>query len=274
MTYSGISYKTFNDEELCNFYNNIDMGFYINEYIVVKNHQDEVIDKRRWNGESYIPLKYKSIKNDFFNTVSPLNTEQELFFDLLQNDDIIGKMVQGKFGSGKTMLTATFALDRILNRRSKQDKIVYLRNNVEVAGVPQLGSLPSDMYSKLTPYVMPLADILGSKEMLDNYVAMGRIQVEHLGFIRGRSFKNSILILSEAENVTADIMALVISRVGENSILIVDGDCRQIDKEIFRKSSGMLSMAENLKGEPMFGMVTLKKSERSPFACLADKLME
>ena len=272
--HTGISYKTFSDEELCNFYNNVDMGFEINEYIVVKNTGGEVIDKRRWDGEKYNVLKYKPIKNDFFNTISPLNVEQELFFDLLQNDEIIGKLIQGKFGTGKTMLTATFALDRIMNRKSKQDKIVYLRNNVEVSGVPQLGSLPSDLYSKLTPYVMPLADILGSKEILDNYVAMGRIVVEHLGFIRGRSFKNSIVVLSEAENITSDLMALVISRIGENSILIVDGDCRQVDKEMYRKSSGMGAMIEKLKGEPMFGMVTLQKSERSAFACLADKLMD
>lgn len=276
MTYTGIrEFQFFEDSELANFYEHPDtFNFFTNEYILIKDKNGNVVDKRRWNGTSCVPLRYKAIKNEYFNVVNPLSVEQEFFFDLLQDDAIIGKLVQGGFGTGKTYVSSCFALDRIVNKKSKQDKIIYLRNNVEVANVPSIGALPSDMYSKLTPFVMPLADILGGKDVLDTYVAMGRIIVDHIGFIRGRSYKNAIVMLNEAENITAEIMSLIISRIGENSILIVDGDLRQVDKEIYKKQSGMKRMIEKLKGEEMFGMVTLQKNQRSPFATLADKLIE
>ena len=99
-----------------------------------------------------------------------------------------------------------------------------------------------------------------------------KLEIEHLGFMRGRDIKNSILFVSEAENLTKEHVQLLIGRVGEGSQIWFDGDFKQTDKEVFEKYSGLKVMIERLKGNKLFGYVHLKKSERSETAQLADLL--
>jgi predicted ribonuclease YlaK len=119
-----------------------------------------------------------------------------------------------------------------------------------------------------------MADIIGSETELDRFIEDNKIKLEHIGFVRGRSFKNSAVVLSEAQNITQEQMAIIVSRIGENSILIVEGDLSQCDKEVFRKESGLVALIESLKGCPEFGVVTLTQNERSKFSALADKVMK
>jgi PhoH-like ATPase len=118
-----------------------------------------------------------------------------------------------------------------------------------------------------------LIDILGNEETYQRYLQEGKVRLAHVGHLRGRTFKRSIVYITEAQNMTTDLMALLIARIGEGSCLIVDGDVRQCDKDIFKKHSGIVSMAEKLKGNPMFGMVTLQKDERSEFSALSNLLL-
>ena len=91
-----------------------------------------------------------------------------------------------------------------------------------------------------------------------------------LGFLRGRSIKNSIIICSEAENLTREHLQLIIARVDEGSKLLIDADCRQRDRLVFEKSKGIETMIDRLKDERLFSWVHLIKSERSATAALAD----
>jgi len=104
--------------------------------------------------------------------------------------------------------------------------------------------------------------------MLEN----GHLVIEPLQSLRGRNFKNSIIICSEAENLTYDQLKLIVARVADGSCLYLDGDVRQRDKSSFEKSAGLEKFIECLKGEKLFGFVKLIKSERSATARLADKL--
>jgi PhoH-like ATPase len=98
------------------------------------------------------------------------------------------------------------------------------------------------------------------------------LEVIPLGFLRGRSIRNSIIICSEAENLTKEHLQLLMGRVDEGSALWIDGDVRQRDRAAFEKSKGLETMIDKLKGEELFGYVHLVKSERSATARLADKL--
>jgi PhoH-like ATPase len=273
--YQGIAELTFNDEELAQFYEGkYQQNFYTNQYIAIYNEEGSVLDRGRWNGKSFVKLKYSKMNNVMFGKFSPRNLEQEFAFDLLQNEEITGKLLVGGFGSGKTMLSLVHAMDMISDRRnSKYDRLIYLRNNVPTKNTMEIGALPADLNAKIKPWAMPLADILGEETQLDVMIEKGTIKLDHIGFIRGRSYRNSIVMLSEAQNMTKELMGLVVSRIGEGSILIVEGDVNQCDKSVFEKESGIYAMAEALKGEPRFGMVTLHKNERSEFASLSDKIL-
>lgn len=100
----------------------------------------------------------------------------------------------------------------------------------------------------------------------------GRIEIVHFGQIRGRDLKNSIIMCSEVENMTKEHVQLLIGRVGEGSVLWLDGDVKQVDMEVFRLNSGMQIALERLKGHHRFGYVKFLKTERSETAAMADLL--
>ena len=155
---------------------------------------------------------------------------------------------------------------------NKFDKIVWIRNNVQVKDTDNLGALPGDAVDKLLPYVMPLADHAGGEQGVIRLIEQGRLEVIPLGFLRGRSIKNSIILCSEAENLTREQLQLIIARVDEGYNLWIDADCRQRDRLVFEKSKGIETMIDRLKDENLFSWVHLVKSERSATAALADLL--
>jgi PhoH-like ATPase len=242
-----------------------------NQYLLVKDKSGCIVDKKRWDGEKFVRLKYKIIDNTRFSKVKPLNPEQECFFDMLDNETIIGKLVIGNWGSGKSYIALCWALDKI-EKRSNYNKIIYIRNNIEVKDTVSLGALPSGLNEKLRPWAMPIADILGSEIELDRLISDSKIELAHLGFIRSRSFDNAIVIVDECQNLSAEHMALLVSRIGNNSTLIIVGDTRQMDRSNFEKNSGICAIIEALKGDEMFGVVCLRKTERSKFSALAERI--
>jgi len=274
--YNGIKELVFeNDESLASFYEGKnEQDLFINQYIILKDKNDNIIDKGKWTQNGFSPLKYSKINNMMFGKFSPRNLEQEFAFDLLQDHSCIGKLIIGGFGSGKTMISLVHAMDFISGRNAKYDRLIYLRNNVPLRDSVEVGALPSDLTSKLKPWAMPLADILGEETQLDLLIETGKIKLDHVGFLRGRSYRNSVVMISEAQNLTKKHASLVVSRIGEGSILIVEGDINQCDKGIFEQENGIRALAEALKGDFEFGMVTLKKNERSRFASLSDKILE
>lgn len=159
-----------------------------------------------------------------------------------------------------------------LLEHNKFEKIVYVRNNIEVKNSKPIGYLPGSYNEKLLPFAMPLADHLGGVDGLSLMVSHGQIEIVHLGFIRGRDIKNSIIICSEAENLTKEHIQLLLGRVGEGSALWMNGDFKQCDAEIFERNSGLMVAVDKLKGHPRFGYVKLLKTERSETAAMADLL--
>ena len=155
---------------------------------------------------------------------------------------------------------------------NKFEKIVWVRNNVGVKDTKDIGALPGNTIDKIFPYVMPLADHVGGVDGIEMLMRQGKLEVQHLGFIRGRDIKNSIILCSEAENLTKQHVQLLIGRVGEGSSLWLDGDFKQVDSKIFEENSGLNIAIDKLKGNKLFGFVHLEKSERSETAALADLL--
>lgn len=271
--YLGFKEVTLSDEELALIYQKepgFNLGCLVNEYIVVSNNAGEVVDYLRWNGTCFVPAPFKQINSRFGGKVKPRNTQQRLAVDMLYNPDITIKMIAGRFGSGKTYLMCASALE--LLERGKFNKIVYVRNNIEVKNSKPIGHLPGTYNEKLMPYAMPLADHLGGTEALEIMLGQGRIEIVHLGFIRGRDIKDSIIMCSEVENMTKEHMQLLIGRVGEGSSLWLDGDVKQVDMEVFQENSGMQIALDKLKGHPRFGYIKLLKTERSDTAAMADLL--
>lgn len=262
------------EEQMSLLYSNPELNILkanINEFCEIFEG-NQIKDILFWNGERYSPIKYKNMKNPFTNEVlQPRNLEQKLAFSLLQNQNIKVKLLTSSWGSGKTLLALTYALEQIGHGNYK--KLVFVRNNIIVADTKDIGFLPGSMRDKVAIWGNVIADHLGGQEMLEQLIDDEIIEIYPLSHIRGRSIQNSIVICDECENMNDKLVTLLMSRIESSSEIIFCGDIKQIDSKQFEINNGIPAMINNLVGDSLFGMVKLIKSERGPIAKLCDLII-
>ena len=227
----------------------------------------ELKDVLTWTGQIYRPLKYKELKVDFLGqTIRPLNIEQKMAFDLLQNSDVPVKLLTGVPGSGKDFLMFLHAWDLV--KRGKKDKIIFIRNLVPFKDAPEIGFLEGSLQKKIEWGLGPITSVLG-EEGLKMAEDEGVIEAVNLGFIRGMSWDNVILYVSEGQNITGGGYKLLVSRCGKGSELWINGDTLQTDGKKFESNNGIERLLGSLSGNKLFGTVKMLKTERSNIAELA-----
>lgn len=238
-----------------------------NEFAIIYE-EEQVKDVLFWNGLKYRPLNYKEFTSVLGERIKPRNLEQKMYLDLLQNKDIPIKLCLARFGTGKSFLALNYALHEVQTGRF--DKIIFVKNNLEVKGAGKLGTLPGDTISKLYPWLLQIEDMIGI-EKFEEYLDNGQIEPAHLSSLRGRDLKNCCIVVDEAENLLTSNIQLLLGRVAEGSEIIFCADVKQCDY-YDEKMSGIPRMIERLYGKQLFGMVKLLKTERSKVAAMADLL--
>ena len=232
--------------------------------------------------KSYLaPLK----KIDPYQTgiwqLRPRNKEQNFALDLLMDQDISLVSIIGKAGSGKTLLALAAGLQQCFGATAANDRHydrVIVTKPVEPVG-KDIGFLPGTMEDKMMPWLQPIQDnlknLMGNDKLtLDMYLDEGKIEIEAMTFIRGRSIANAFIIIDEAQNMTKHEIKTVLTRVGEGSKIVLTGDIEQIDNVYLDEvSNGLTYVIEKLKNEDIAGHITLVKGERSKLATLASKVL-
>jgi len=209
--------------------------------------------------------------------IKPRNKEQSFAFDLLFDDDIPLVTLIGRAGSGKTLMAIAAGLEQTIGFGDHKYKKLVVSRPVQPLG-KDIGFLPGTMEEKMMPWLMPISDnlefILGNKQMFKSYLEKGTIEIEALTYIRGRSISNAFIIIDEAQNLTAHEVKTIITRVGENTKVILTGDIEQIDNIYTNETSNGLTYAiERFKTSHLSGHITFKKGERSKIATLASQLL-
>ena len=210
--------------------------------------------------------KYVRSKNV---VITPRNDEQVCAFDLMKDPTKTVKLLTGTWGTGKTLILVSAALEAL--KQGRFERIVWIRNNVDVKDTKDLGALPGEVIDKLLPFLGPFIDHAGENSVR-NMLNKGMLVVEPLQSLRGRNFDNTLIMCSEAENLTKEHIQLIIARAAEGSEVWFDADNRQRDRVSFEKSRGIETLIEKFAGQKLFGYVHLIKSERSETAALADLL--
>lgn len=275
MEYKGYIELQLDDNKMASFYTNKELYIELynlkeNQYLLIKNENGEVVDKYCYQNGELRQVHFQTLGGVFTGAIKPRNPQQACLFDMLKDKTSKIKLVTGRFGSGKTIAMTNAALELI--EKGKFERIVWVRNNVSVKDAPDIGFLPGTEIDKLMPYVMPLADHVGGEEGVKKMLEDGRLEVVPLGFLRGRSLRNSIVFCTECENLTRQHIQLLMGRIDEGSQLWMDGDIKQRDRAIFEQSAGLERMIERLSGNKLFAYIHLEKSERSEVAALADCL--
>lgn len=273
MDYKGYVELELTEEGLADFYSNrakYTSVLYENQYLLIKNSDGEIVDKYCRQGDDLRQVKYNIIQNTYCGKIKPRNLQQELAMDMLIDKRSKIKLVQGVYGSGKDYLMLNQALSLI--EKGKFQKIVFIRPNVTVANVPEIGYLKGTQEEKLAWTLGPFYDKVGGEDGVRLLVEQGKLELVPLLFIRGRSFDNSIIYVTEGQNITAEIAKLIISRIGDNSELWLNCDTHQVDKQVYEKDNGVEKMVSRLVGNPLFSYIYLPKTERSAVAELATLL--
>lgn len=203
------------------------------------------------------------------------SAEQRIAIDLLLDPEVGIVSLGGRAGTGKSALALCAGLESVLEKQ-QQKKIIVFRPLFAVGG-QELGYLPGDQQEKMNPWGQAVFDTLGSVvtgNVLEEVVARGMLEVMPLTHIRGRSLHDAFVIVDEAQSLERNVLLTVLSRIGQNSRVVLTHDVGQRDNLRVGRHDGIASVIETLKGHDLFGHVTLMRSERSAIAALVTDLLE
>jgi PhoH-like ATPase len=264
------------DEEMCK-----EQGIvlYPNEFVMLVASSNEKKTALSRFTEYSKPLSHiRDLKNELMWGIHPRNKEQSFAFDLLFNDEIPLVSLIGKAGSGKTLMAIAAGLEQGLGGKGDKYRRIIVSRPVQPLG-KDIGFLPGTLEDKMLPWLKPIQDnirhLMGDdRTMLEAYVEKGKIEIEALTYIRGRSISSAFLIIDEAQNLTAHEVKTIITRVGEGTKIVLTGDIEQIDNVYTNETSNGLTYAvEKFKGSELAGHITFRKGERSKLATAAAKLL-
>jgi phosphate starvation-inducible PhoH-like protein len=190
--------------------------------------------------------------------VQPRNEHQRQYLESIGNKAVTVGF--GPAGSGKTYLAVYEAL---LHHWSKEKRRIIITRPAIEAG-EKLGFLPGDMADKLDPYMRPIYDALfylAGVQQTNEKIERGQIEVAPLAYMRGRTFNNCFILLDEAQNATIEQLKMVLTRVGEKSIIVINGDPEQSDLPGYKRQSGLYKLKDILKDTPDVGIVEFTKDD-------------
>ncbi len=203
------------------------------------------------------------------------SAEQRVALDLLLDPGIGIVSLGGKAGTGKSALALCAGLEAVLERQ-QHSKVIVFRPLYAVGG-QELGYLPGGEGEKMSPWAQAVFDTLGSvtnRNVIDEVLARDLLEVLPLTHIRGRSLHDAFVIVDEAQSLERNVLLTVLSRIGQNSRVVLTHDVAQRDNLRVGRHDGVVAVVEKLKGHPLFAHVTLTRSERSPIAALVTDLLE
>jgi PhoH-like ATPase len=241
-----------------------------NTGLVISSDRGQCLGRLTRNGQVHLVRGDR----DVFG-VHGRSSEQKLAIDLLLDSDVGIVSLGGRAGTGKSALALCAALEAVMERRAHK-KIMVFRPIYAVGG-QDIGFLPGTEGEKMSPWGQAIFDTLGalvSKEVVNHVVERGILEVLPLTHIRGRSLHDAFVIVDEAQSLERNVLLTVLSRIGQNSKVVLTHDVAQRDNLRVGRHDGIAAVIEALKGQDLFGHVTLQRSERSAIAALVTDLLD
>jgi PhoH-like ATPase len=246
------------------------IGLPINTGLVIHSERGSALGRVVADGEIHLVRGDR----DLFG-LHGRSAEQRLAIDMLLDSQLGIVSLGGRAGTGKSALALCAGLEAVLERQQHK-KIVVFRPLYAVGG-QELGYLPGDQGEKMNPWGQAIFDTLGalvSQNVIDEVIERGLLEVLPLTHIRGRSLHDAFVIVDEAQSLERNVLLTVLSRIGQNSRVVLTHDVAQRDNLRVGRHDGVASVIESLKGQSLFAHITLTRSERSAIAALVTELLE
>ena len=276
--YTGVKVIHMSPEQVSAFYDSgrvsaTGLDLMPNEYVVLKGGKQSALAVHK---KGFLKKLSHSTGGKFeVEGIRPRNKEQSFALEMLLDPDVHMATLTGMAGCGKTILSTAAAIHML--KEGRYDKIILSRPIQSLSG--DLGYLPGTKYEKMEPWIQPIIDNLrlifkNGESYIEMMMETGAIEVEALTYIRGRSLPRTIFILDEAQNITYAEAKAVITRMGEDSKLVLLGDLEQIDApHLDSTTCGLGAVVEKFRDFDLSGHITLLKGERSPLAAYAAKIL-
>ncbi|HNS67870.1 MAG TPA: PhoH family protein [Mesotoga infera] len=247
-------------------------GLEANEFV---DFGDGVVGRVSPDRKNVVPLRLDMESSSW--GIKPRNLEQLMAMELLLDDDIKIVFIPGMAGTGKTLISLACGLRKVIDEK-RYERLLVARPVIPMG--QDIGYLPGSMEEKMSPWMTPIIDnlhiLFGNRRMdLEAFMKKGeQLQVEVLSYIRGRSIPNQYFIIDEAQNLSPHEIKTIITRVGENTKIVLIGDPYQIDNSYLDAfSNGLTYAASRMVDRPIAGHITLTRGERSELASLAAELL-
>ena len=274
--WSGVSELALSADQMADLYDNEEIAhpevldLPVNSGLVISSERGHAL------GRVTSDRKVKLVRGDreVFG-VHGRSAEQRLAIDFLLDQEIGIVSMGGRAGTGKSALALCAALESVVERRQHK-KIMVFRPLYAVGG-QELGYLPGTEAEKMNPWGQAIFDTLSalvSKEVTEHIQDRGLLEVLPLTHIRGRSLHDSFVIVDEAQSLERNVLLTVLSRIGQNSRVVLTHDVAQRDNLRVGRHDGVASVIETLKGQQLFAHITLTRSERSAIAALVTELLD
>ena len=277
--YTGYKDIQMSDEEMTKFYSNPTENIYdlhINQYLIVRNAIGDIVDRLCWTDRGYRKLTYETFSSSWFGNIKPMKDDiyQAFLADSFINNQIT--LVKGPAGSGKTFLSLAFLLHKL--EKGELDKIIIFCNTVATRDSAKLGYYPGTRDEKLLDSQIGnlLASKFGGRVAVEQMIMQEQLVLLPMSDIRGydTTGMRAGVYISEAQNMTVNLMKLALQRIGEDSVCIIDGDCKtQVDDVQFAGSNnGMKRASKVFRGKDIYGEISLVNVHRSKIAAIAEDL--
>lgn len=248
-----------------------------NEFAVVRSGSQSALARRV---DDELVLLPQSLPEPW--GLRPRNKEQRFSLELLMDPDIAVVALDGRAGTGKTILAIAAALEQVVEHQ-RYERVAVYRPLVPV-GRADVGFLPGGLEEKLDPWMSAIHDAIvaltdrnsshDARRLIDELTARGQLSLESVTFLRGRSLQRQIVVIDEAQNLEPTTLRTILTRIGDGTKVIFTGDTSQIDAPYLGESNNALAVLTNaFGGQRCFGHVTLTACERSDVASLAAELL-
>ncbi len=281
--YRGVCELQVTDQDISKFYQDGSLdyrqnGLFPNQFCILKDPASPSVSALARYSHNKLQ-KLITDGNCVFG-IKALNKEQKFALDLLLDDAVEVVTLVGRAGTGKTILALAAGLDKVFEDGGRYNRLLITRPIVPLGN--DLGYLPGDKEEKIRPWMQPIYDnleLLCNEHVRPNasmnyLLGSGKIELEPLTYIRGRSIPRQFIICDESQNLSPHVIKTILTRIGKGSKIVFTGDPEQIDHPYLDSSSNGLSyLVERIRQEEISGHITLVKGERSEVAELGAKLL-
>ena len=251
-------------------------GLVLNQYLILRASESHSALARIADAGSPATAVRVSRSRHAFG-VEAKNVRQAFALDLLMDPDLPAISIMGMAGTGKTFLALAAALEQVVEQGRYRRVAVY--RPLVAVGRQEVGYLPGDLDEKLAPWMAAVYDNLyalfsgadpqTARSAVDGLLEQDVLEMAAVTFLRGRSITGEIVVIDEAQNLELPTLKVILTRMASDSKVVFCGDLTQVDNPYVSPCGGLAALIEKLKGNPLFGHVTLDRSVRSPLAELA-----